>query len=257
MPSRTSIGDTDDTDGQTDEWRLRVDLAAVFRLAAEFQWHESVGNHFSAAVSPDGRRFLLNPRWRHFKTIRASDLLLLDADDPVPMERPGAPDPSAWTIHGAIHRLSPRARVILHCHPPYATALACLRDPTIKPIDQNTARFYDLVGVDLEFRGIADDRDEGLRLAACFGDRPILMMGNHGVTVTAPTVAQAFEHLYFLERASQTLMLAYASGQPLSILSHEVAQRTAEDWRAYDGMAFAHFDQLKMMLNQRDPSYLT
>ena len=125
----------------------------------------------------------------------------------------------------------------------------------MRPIDQNTARFYDLISVDLGFGGIADDRDEGLRLAACFGNRPILLMGNHGVTVTAPTVAQAFEHLYFLERASQTLMLAYASGQPLSVLSDEVAQRTAQDWLAYEGMAFAHFDQLKMMLDRSDSSY--
>lgn len=241
--------------GPADERQLRVDLAAMFRLAVQFDWHESVGNHFSAAVSPEGRRFLLNPHWRHFARIRASDLLLLDADDPATLEGPGAPDPSAWTIHGAIHRAAPQARVILHCHPPYATALACLQDPTLKPIDQNTARFFGLIGADLDFGGIADDRAEGERLAAAFGNRPILMMGNHGVTVTAPTVAQAFEHLYFLERASKTLMLAYASGRPLSVLSDAVASRTAEDWRAYDGMAFAHFDQLKAMLDERDPSY--
>ena len=171
------------------------------------------------------------------------------------MDKPDAPDASAWTIHGSIHRTAPNARVILHCHPPYATALACLQDPSLKPIDQNTARFFELVSLDLNFGGIADDEAEGARLAALLGDRPILLMGNHGVTVTAPTVAQAFEHLYFLERAAQTLMLAYASGQPLSILSDETARRTAGGWRAYDGMAFAHFEQLKMMLDKKDPSY--
>ena len=76
----------------TDENQLRVDLAAAFRLAVEFDWHESVGNHFSAAVSADGKRFLMNPRWRHFSQIRASDLLLLDADDPDVMNGANAPD---------------------------------------------------------------------------------------------------------------------------------------------------------------------
>lgn len=238
-----------------EEQALRVDLAAAFRLAVEFGWHESVGNHFSAAVSADGKRFLMNPRWRHFSTIRASDLLLLDADDPDVMSGPDAPDASAWTIHGSVHRARPQARVLLHCHPEYATALATLKDPTMKPVDQNTARFFGLVGADLGFGGIADDAAEGARLATAFGNHPILLMGNHGVTVTATTVAEAFEHLYFFERGARTLMLAYASGQPLNVMSDEVAEKTAQGWRDYNGMAFAHFDALKTMLDRKDPSY--
>src|SRR5579875_504621 len=97
------------------EQALRVDLAAAFRLAAQFDWHESVGNHFSVAVSADGSHFLMNPRWRHFATIRASDLLLLDANDASVMDGPDAPDASAWCIHGNIHRARPSARVLLHC----------------------------------------------------------------------------------------------------------------------------------------------
>ena len=91
---------------------LRVDLAAAFRLTVEFGWSESVGNHFSAAVSADGRRFLLNPKWRHFGAIRASELLLVDADDRETLSRPDAPDSSAWTIHGAMHRGRPNVRVL-------------------------------------------------------------------------------------------------------------------------------------------------
>jgi ribulose-5-phosphate 4-epimerase/fuculose-1-phosphate aldolase len=240
---------------QAGEQALRVDLAAAFRLAVEFDWHESVGNHFSAAVSDDGKLFLMNPRWRHFSLIRASDLLLLDADDPGVMHTPHAPDPSAWTIHGRIHGALPQSRVVLHCHPPYATALACLKDPTLKPIDQNTARFFGLVSVDTNFGGIADDAQEGARIAAAFGNRPILLMGNHGVTVTAGTVAEAFEHLYFFERAAKTLMLAYASGQPINVMSDVIAERTAEGWRDYNDAAFAHFAALKTMLDKKDTSY--
>lgn len=246
---------TEDSAADAAERQLRVDLAAAFRLAVRFGWHESVGNHFSAAVSEDGARFLMNPKWSHFSAIRARDLQLLDARDETTMARPDAPDATAWCVHGWIHRACPAARVVLHCHPEYATALASLKDPTMLPIDQNTARFYGQVGVDLGFGGMADNDAEGERIAAAFGNHTVLMMGNHGVTVTGNTVAEAFENLYFFERAAKTLMLAYASGQPLNVMPRETAEKTAEDWKAYAGMADAHFEHLKSMLDQTDPSY--
>jgi len=107
---------------------LREDLAAAFRITAQMGWSESVGNHFSAAVSADGKQFL-EPQVAAFRSIRPNDLMLLDADDPDVMNRPDAPDASAWTIHGTVHRQCPAARVIIHCHPPHATALATLADP--------------------------------------------------------------------------------------------------------------------------------
>lgn len=234
---------------------LRRDLAAAFRLCHRFGWSESVGNHFSAAVPGEGCRFLLNPRWQHFATIAARDLLLLDAEDRHVMDRPDPPDASAWTIHGTLHRTQPDARVILHCHPPYATALSCLADPTLLPLDNNTARFFGRIGYDLEFGGIADAAEEGLRLAESLAGRSVLVMGNHGVLITGPTVTAAFEDLYFFEKAAQTMMLALASGQPLAVLSDEVAAATAAGWGAYDGMAQRHFDYLKSTLDAEDPSW--
>jgi len=234
---------------------LRVDLAAAFRLAEQFGWSESVGNHFSASLTADGRRFLLNPKWRHFGSIRASDLLELDADDPETMRRPNAPDASAWCVHGAIHRARPDVRVLLHLHPPYATALATLKDPMLKPLDNNTARFFNRVGLDQGFGGIADEEDEGRRLAAALGPHKTLMMGNHGIACAGETVADAFEDLYFFEKAAQTMMLAYASGRPLNVLSDEVAETTALGWAPYRGMAAAHFEYLRSELDRRDPTY--
>jgi len=239
----------------SDEQSLRVDLAAAFRLAVHFDWHESIANHFSAAISDDGKTFLLNPKWKHFSTIKASELLKLHADDKDAMNRPDAPDPSAWCIHGAIHAVAPQARVLLHCHPPYATALACLQDPSIKPVDQNTARFFNRMAIDLTYGGIADDENEGKRIASVLGNHSIIMMGNHGVSVVGETVAEAFEHLYFLERAAKTMMLAYASGQPLNVMSDELAEKTALGWEAYSDAAFAHFEHLKKMLDKTDSSY--
>lgn len=230
------------------EAQLREDLSAAFRLAVQFGWHESVGNHFSAAVSGDGKKFLLNRRWQHFGSIRPDDLLLLDSDDPSVMEGPDAPDASAWTIHGTIHRTCPSVRVVLHCHPPHATALSMLADPELKPVDNNTARFFNRVAIDRDFGGIADDAAEGVRLAGVLGNHKTMMMGNHGITCTGETVAAAFEDLYFFERAAQTLLLAYASGQKLAVLSDEIAEKTARGWDGYRGMADAHFAYLKSTL---------
>lgn len=234
---------------------LREDLAAAFRICHSFGWSESVGNHFSAAASPSGRKFLLNPRWQHFATIKASDLLLLDADDPDVMEGPNAPDPSAWTVHGTLHRMLPEARVILHCHSPYAVALACLKDPTMLPLDNNTARFFGRIGYDLEFGGIADAEEEGVRLARMIKGKSVLVMGNHGVSIAGPTVADAFEDLYFFEKAAQTVILALSTGKPLAVLSDEVAAATSAGWGPYQGMAKKHFDFLKSELDRADPSY--
>ena len=237
------------------EWQLRVDLAAAFRLAVEMNWHEGVGNHFSAAVSADGKQFLMNPKWRHFSSIRASDLQLLDADDDSIMKTPQAPDVSAWAIHGGVHASVAHARCLLHLHPPYATALAALADPELKPIDQNTARFYNRLAVDLDYGGIAEDKAEGHRLARVLGNKRTIMMGNHGVLCAAPTVAEAFEDLYFLERAAQTMILAYSTGQKLNIMPHDLAEKTARGWEDYAESAFAHFEQLKQKLDRTDPSY--
>jgi ribulose-5-phosphate 4-epimerase/fuculose-1-phosphate aldolase len=240
---------------KSSEWQARVDLAAAFRLAEHFNWHEAVANHFSLAISGDGKRFLMNPRWRHFSAIKASDLLALDAEDQETMKRPDAPDETAWCIHGRIHALLPQARCVLHLHPPYATAVASLADPEIKPIEQNTARFYNRVAYDLGYEGMATSDAEGERLARLLGNRKTMMLGNHGVLIAAPSVAEAFDELYYLERACQTLVLAYSTGKPLNVMSDKVAERTARDWDLYTESAFTHFDEMKKVLDRKDPSY--
>jgi ribulose-5-phosphate 4-epimerase/fuculose-1-phosphate aldolase len=227
---------------------LRHDLACAFRICHQLGWSESVGNHFSAAASADGTEFLLNACWQHFATIRPEDLLRIDSRDGTVLQGKGTADASAWCVHGTLHRRKPEAKVVLHAHSPYATALACLKDPTMVPLDNNTARFYGRIAYDLHFGGIADADEEGERLADALGDKSVLVMGNHGVTIVGDTVAAAFEDLYFFEKAAKTLILARSTGQPLAVLSDAVAQNTADGWRAYAGMADRHFDFLKSQL---------
>jgi ribulose-5-phosphate 4-epimerase/fuculose-1-phosphate aldolase len=197
----------------------------------------------------------MNPRWRHFSRVTASELLLLDAGDPETMSRPDAPDASAWCIHGHIHGALSQARCILHVHPPYATAIASLADAEIKPIEQNTARYWDRIAIDRSYGGIADNDEEGRRLVRMLGTKRRAMLGNHGVLVLGNTVAEAFDDLFYLERACQTLVLAYSTGQRLAVMPPELAERTARGWDDYKDAAFSHFDELKRILDAKDPSY--
>jgi ribulose-5-phosphate 4-epimerase/fuculose-1-phosphate aldolase len=237
------------------EWQMRIDLAAAFRLAAKYEWNEAVANHFSLAVSNDGKTFLMNPRWRHFSRIKASDLLLLNADDASTMERPDAPDLTAWSLHGRLHAALPHARCIIHLHPAYATAVASLADPEIKPIDQNTARFFNRVAFDMSYGGMANTDEEGLRIARLMGNKSVMMMGNHGILIAAASVAEAFDLTYYLERACRNLVLAYQTGQKLHVMTDAVAEKTAQEWEADQDQFHSHFAEMKAILDAEDKSY--
>ena len=237
-------------------WEERVDLACAFRWAARNNWHEGIANHFSVAVSDDGAVFLLNPSGRHFSRMRASEMLLVDANDPDTMNRPDAPDPTAWCIHGALHRRHPHLRCLMHVHSKYATVLATLADPTMLPIDQNTMRFFGRVAVDDGYDGMGLG-DEAERLATRLDNKPILMMGNHGVLVGAATVAQCYDELYYFERAAETLITAYSTGKSLKVVSDAVATKTAQQWADYPDFAEQHFAELKAILDDSEPDYRT
>ena len=235
---------------------LRADLAVAFRWTARLGLHEAVANHFSMAVNPDGTRFLINPNGRHFSRITASSLLELDANDPATMDRPDAPDPTAWGLHGSIHRACPQARCVMHVHSIHATVLASLADSRLPAIDQNTAMFHNRLVVDDHFGGMAFD-DEGTRCAAMLSDPKIttMVMGNHGVLVIGATVAETFNRLYYFERAAETYIRALQTGRPLRVLSEDIAEKTARQWEDYPGFAEAHLRELRALLDDSDPSY--
>lgn len=240
---------------ETDLVEARRDLAASFRWFARLGMTEGVANHFSLAISADGRRFLMNPRGRHFSRIRASDLIVCDADDPATMERPDAPDPTAWHIHGRIHARNPHARCVMHLHPRYATALSALADSRMPPIDQNTMRFWNRLVIDEGYEGMGLSDAEGDRLAGLVEGGKVLLMGNHGVLVASPTVAHALDEMYYFERACETVMLCYATGRPLRVAPDHVAETTARQWAEYPDGDTLHMAEVRAILDAEEPDY--
>jgi ribulose-5-phosphate 4-epimerase/fuculose-1-phosphate aldolase len=237
-------------------WQERCDMAAAFRWTARLNMHEAVANHFSLAVNDSGTRFLINPNGRHFSRITASALIEIDANDPETMNRPDAPDPTAWGLHGSIHRALPHARCVMHVHSIHATVLASLADSRLPAIDQNSAMFHNRIVVDDHYGGMAFE-EEGARCASMLSDPKVttMVMGNHGVLVVGQTVAEAFNRLYYFERAAETYIRALQTGQPLRVLPDAVAEKTAQEWEAYPGFAEAHLREIKAMLDESGDGY--
>jgi ribulose-5-phosphate 4-epimerase/fuculose-1-phosphate aldolase len=211
----------------------RKDLSACLRAAAALGLHEGVCNHFSYAPPAEtvgGRRdlFLVNPLGLSFAEVTPERLLLCAANGEV-IEGEGVPEATAFFIHARLHARLPRARAAFHTHMPNATALACLDGPPLLFAVQSSLRFFGRVAVDRDYNGLALDRAEGDRIAAAAGDAGVLFLQNHGVLVLAPSIAEAWDDLYYLERAAEAELKASASGRPVKPVAPAVAARVAAD----------------------------
>jgi ribulose-5-phosphate 4-epimerase/fuculose-1-phosphate aldolase len=236
------------------ERAMRVDLAAAFRLAVRLDLHEGVCNHFSVML-PDGKRFLLNRYGLHWSEVTASNLLALDGEGRI-LEGAGEFEKTAFYIHSRIHLASPRATCVLHTHMPYATSLTLLEGGRLEMVEQNALRFCDDIAYDDIYNGLVVDNAEGDRLARALGSKRVMFLANHGVIVVGPTVAEAFDALYYLERACRLQVLARSMGGKLRPVREEVAQQAYRmmlaDAPKYAG---AHFEALKRILEREEPSY--
>ncbi|MFM8248637.1 MAG: class II aldolase/adducin family protein [Acidimicrobiaceae bacterium] len=241
----------------TREQQARLDLAVAFRSAARLNLHEAVANHFSVAVSDDGQKFLINPAGRHFSQMRASDLLLVDMNEAdFGISQSQTVDPTAMNLHGQIHKLVPDARCVLHTHMPNATALACLRDFEFLMLDQNACRFHNRIAYDRDYAGMALEVSEGERVAKLLGrSRSVLFLVNHGVIVVGKTVAEAFDELYYLEKASQLQVLALSTGRELELIPNETAAMVCKQWLEYPNAAEYHFAALTEILDQESRDF--
>ncbi|WP_298259562.1 class II aldolase and adducin N-terminal domain-containing protein [uncultured Litoreibacter sp.] len=241
-----------------ENWEERVDLAAAFRWTERLNMHEGVSNHFSLAINDDGTRFLMNPNQVHFSRVKASDMIVVDANDPETLKGPNAPDPTAWGLHGGLHRNCLHARCAMHVHSVHATVLACLQDKILPPLDQNAAMFFDRQVVDNNYGGLAFE-EEGERCAQLFTDpkKKVMIMGNHGIMVIGNTVAETFNRMYFFERACVVYIRALQTGQPLSILPDDIAAKTADEIENYPEQDIRHLAELKAILDDEGSKYAT
>jgi ribulose-5-phosphate 4-epimerase/fuculose-1-phosphate aldolase len=241
------------------ERHARIELAACYRLADRFGMNEGIDNHMTVLVPGHADRFLLAPFGMHWSEVKASDFLVVNFDGHV-LSGEGLVEDTALFIHQPVHRLSPQGRCVLHTHMPYATALNMLENPRLEMAVQSALGFYGDVAYDADYNGLAFDMSEGERMARVLGQKSVLMMANHGVLVVGKTVPQAFERLYFLERAAEAQVLALSTGRPLKLIPEAVIQKTMAQFAAgvtvggHD-RAQLHFDALKRVLDRSASDY--
>jgi len=205
----------------------RKDLACALRAAHRLGLSEGVCNHFSLAVPGQPGRFFINPQGLLWDEIGPDDLVTIDAQGKKVDGRHDV-EPTAFFIHGWIHRTVPGAACVLHTHMPFATALCLLQGGRLEMASQNALRFYRQVAYENEYNGLVLDDDEAERIAAKLAGAGVLFLANHGVIVRGPSVAWAFDDLYYLERACMHQVLAQGTGKPLKLIPDAVASRTAK-----------------------------
>jgi ribulose-5-phosphate 4-epimerase/fuculose-1-phosphate aldolase len=231
--------------------QARIELAACFQLAAQYGFEEGVCNHFSAVVPGHDDLFFVNPYGYAFSEITASRLLVCDFDGHV-VEGEGKPEATAFYIHARLHRAMPRVQAAFHTHMPNATALCLLEGPPLSWLGQTALKFYGRTAVDEDYGGLALDESEGDRIAAAMGEADVLFLKNHGVMVAGGSIAEAWDDLYYLERAAEVQLKAMSSNRTLKAVPHDVAQRTYEQMRLGDKeSARAHLDSGMRLLRGR------
>ena len=248
----------------TEEWRLRQELAACYRLLAHFRMTDLIYTHCTVRVPGPEHRYLINPYGLMWDEITASSLILLDRDGtPVGSGTPYI-NLAGFVIHGAIHNSRADAQCIVHTHTRAGCAVAAQRDG-LQPLNQISMEFHGRVAYH-DYEGIAYDLDEQQRLVRDFGDHPVMILRNHGLLSVGSSVAQAFLRMYYLEKACEIQLNAQSSGQALITPADEICRRTERQFNAHEPAATPHlvsdpdglnlaWNALLRMLDRIDPSY--
>ncbi|XP_064624226.1 putative aldolase class 2 protein CC_1201 [Lineus longissimus] len=212
----------------------RQELAVAYRALERFGFHEGICNHVTLVVPAAGGSdtvMLLVPYGIHWSRVKASSLLALNDQNEI-VEGKGKAEITAACIHRGVHDLREDAKCVIHTHAPYSTALALLKNGGLKMVHQNSCRFYKGVAYDDHYNGLAGALEEGERIADCMGENSnVLFMKNHGVMVTGNTVAEAFDRMYYLERACHVQVLAMSCGEELSVIPDSVAASTFKEFQ--------------------------
>jgi ribulose-5-phosphate 4-epimerase/fuculose-1-phosphate aldolase len=243
-----------------ENWEARVDLAAAHRLAVMHGLHEGIFNHLTRVVPDNSERYYQIPFGMHWSEVRASSFMEVGINDGEIKRGAGDVERSCYCIHAPLHRALPQAKAVFHTHMPFASALTRLEDPRIKEIGQTEVGLIDMIAYDDKYTGPAFDPEEGERLAKVLVNKTVLFMANHGITTVGQSVADAYDRLYYLERAAQVQIYAMWTGQPLKQLPDAVIESTKKEIggaRFYNGPSPAerHFCALKRILDRKEADY--
>ncbi len=238
-----------------EEWRVRVDLAACYRLIAYFGWDDLIFTHISARVPGKDKHFLINPYGMLFEEITASSLVKVDLDGNKVMDSPYDINPAGYTIHSAVHEVREDAHCVLHTHTPAGVAVSAQRQGLL-PISQHA--LFALASLSYhDYEGVALNPDEKQRLQADLGNTHFMILRNHGLLTVGRTVAKAFLAMHTLQRACEAQVMAQAGGAelipiPNSILAGIKQQSKTVTKGAGGDLAWP---ALLRKLDRLDPSY--
>ena len=247
-----------------EEWDVRVQLAACYRLVDHFGMTDLIYNHITARVPGPDHHFLINPFGPHYSEITASGLVKVDLDGrPVddPPDSPGTRiNPAGYVIHACIHRARPDLRAVIHTHTRAGIAISCLAEGLI-PMEQNGYQFLDRIAYH-DYEGIALDAAEQARLIADLGECSVMILRNHGLLACGPNISQAFRRIYYLEMACKIQLDVMAGGTlrqpPAAVQAHTAAQwhdGTAGNGGANDETL--EWPALMRLMDRKDAGYRT
>ncbi|UTW56769.1 class II aldolase/adducin family protein [Kordiimonas sp. SCSIO 12610] len=216
-----------------EEWEARVNLAAAYRLVAHFGWDDLIYTHISARVPGGDHHFLINPLGLMFEEITASSLIKVDLEGNKLNDSPYIANKAGFVIHSAIHAAREDAGCVIHLHTDYGIAVSNQKDGLLPLAQSSIPGWLSLAYHDFEGLAVRDDEKE--RLVADMGEKNALMLRNHGTLTAGKSIAQAFELMYFLEKACKIQILTQTAGAEIQHPSEESIQNTINDLQAVAG----------------------
>ncbi|EMD83612.1 class II aldolase/adducin family protein [Pacificimonas flava] len=240
-----------------EEWQVRTDLAAAYRLVALYGWDDLIFTHLSARVPGPEHHFLINPYNLMFEEITASSLVKIDTEGHPVMETPYLTNPAGFTIHSAIHMARDDAHAVLHLHTPHGQAVSAMSEGLLPHTQTAMIAKHNVAYHDYE--GIATDLEERERLVADLGEKHAMILRNHGTLTVGERVADAFLRMYFLERACEAQVYMLSAGRenlntPPQGVEEKVAGQTAPQGMAAVSQMLA-WPALLRKLDRIDPGF--
>jgi len=239
-----------------EEWEARVQLAAAYRMFARLGWDELIYNHISLRVPGPEAHFLINPFGLHYREVCASNLVKVDLDGRSVGHSDWPINPAGFTFHGAIHATLPEAHCVMHVHTTPTLAVCCL-DEGLSFTNFYAAQLWGQVAYH-DFEGITVHRDEGVRILASAGGKPVLLLRNHGPVVIGRTLAQAFNLMWLVNRACEVQVASQGTGQKLRPIPVHVLEGCVRDSLNFNpnfGAGEDSFAALQRLVDMEDPGY--